>query len=78
MSLELHLPPFLRLSNNLYRSGVPCSSIHGDKELLFTLKFGSLFKVQFFGKTFRGHVVQDQRAREEALGGLKSGKLKVC
>lgn len=39
-----------RLSQNLYRAGVPCSSIHGDK---------------------------DQRARDEALGGLKSGKLKV-
>eukprot|EP00435_Cladocopium_sp_Y103_P018530 s3050_g4.t1 len=39
-----------RLSQNLYKAGVPCSSIHGDK---------------------------DQRARDEALGGLKSGKLKV-
>ncbi|CAK9055383.1 unnamed protein product [Durusdinium trenchii] len=39
-----------RLSNNLYRAGVPCSSIHGDK---------------------------DQRARDEALGGLKNGRLKV-
>ncbi|CAE7374575.1 unnamed protein product [Symbiodinium natans] len=39
-----------RLSNNLYRSGVPCSSIHGDK---------------------------DQRQRDEALNGLKAGKIKV-
>eukprot|EP00442_Polarella_glacialis_P019045 CAMPEP_0115161100 /NCGR_PEP_ID=MMETSP0227-20121206/71163_1 /TAXON_ID=89957 /ORGANISM="Polarella glacialis, Strain CCMP 1383" /LENGTH=447 /DNA_ID=CAMNT_0002573051 /DNA_START=152 /DNA_END=1491 /DNA_ORIENTATION=- len=39
-----------QLSNNLYRAGVPCSSIHGDK---------------------------DQRQRDEALNGLKSGRIKV-
>jgi ATP-dependent RNA helicase DDX5/DBP2 len=39
-----------QLSNNLWKAGVSCSSIHGDK---------------------------DQRQRDEALNGLKSGKLKV-
>merc|ERR1719343_1198741 len=39
-----------QLSNNLYRAGVPCSSIHGDK---------------------------DQRERDNALNGLKSGRIKV-
>mmetsp|Transcript_105021 Transcript_105021/g.165714 ORF Transcript_105021/g.165714 Transcript_105021/m.165714 type:complete len:586 (-) Transcript_105021:98-1855(-) len=39
-----------QLSNQLYRAGVPCSAIHGDK---------------------------DQRAREDALNGLKNGRLKV-
>jgi superfamily II DNA/RNA helicase len=39
-----------QLSNQLYRGGVPCNAIHGDK---------------------------DQRAREDALNGLKSGRLKV-
>ncbi|CAJ1408244.1 unnamed protein product [Effrenium voratum] len=39
-----------RLSSSLYRAGVPCSSIHGDK---------------------------DQRQRDEALSGLKSGHIKV-
>merc|ERR1719237_1866809 len=39
-----------RLSNSLYRAGVPCSSIHGDK---------------------------DQRQRDEALNGLKQGRIKV-
>lgn len=38
------------LSNELYRQGLPCTSIHGDK---------------------------DQRQREEALNGLKSGRFKV-
>merc|ERR1719343_216921 len=39
-----------QLSNSLYRAGVPCSSIHGDK---------------------------DQRERDNALNGLKSGRIKV-
>lgn len=39
-----------QLSNQLYRGGVPCNAIHGDK---------------------------DQRAREDALNGLKTGRLKV-
>ncbi|CAK8986260.1 unnamed protein product [Durusdinium trenchii] len=38
------------LSNELHRQGLPCTSIHGDK---------------------------DQRQREEALNGLKSGRYKV-
>jgi len=39
-----------QLSNNLYRAGVPCASIHGDK---------------------------DQSERDNALNGLKTGKIKV-
>merc|ERR550532_2345393 len=39
-----------QLSNQLARSGVPCTSIHGDK---------------------------DQMQREDALNGLKSGRIKV-
>lgn len=39
-----------QLTNNLLRSGVPCSSIHGDK---------------------------DQATRDEALAGLKTGRIKV-
>merc|ERR1719237_441489 len=39
-----------RLSTSLYRAGVPCSSIHGDK---------------------------DQRQRDQALDGLKQGRIKV-
>merc|ERR1719281_2049665 len=39
-----------QLSTGMYRAGVPCSSIHGDK---------------------------DQRQRDEALNGLKTGRVKV-
>eukprot|EP00913_Durusdinium_trenchii_P013232 g12420.t1 len=55
------------LSNELHRQGLPCTSIHGDKDLQFGHDIGAPTKSKH----------QDQRQREEALNGLKSGRYKV-